>query len=83
MASANRRGPTQGKRARGRRTLPQEIMRQGKHSEVGQKGTPGQWGHEKRQGPTEQHSGGKSQGIQDMTGERRCGQRPAHIPLQK
>ena len=47
------------------------------------KGAPGQWGHEKGQGPTGQHSGGKSQGIQDISGERRCGQRPARTPLQK
>ena len=46
-------------------------------------GAPGQCGHEKSQGPTEQHSGGKSQGLQDRTGERSCGQRPARTPLQK
>ena len=73
----------QGKEEGTQGTLPQVTGRQGQLLEVGQKGNPGQWGYGESQGPTEQHSGGKSEGIQDTTGERRCCQRPTHIPLQK
>ena len=65
----------QGKEEGTQETRPQETWRKGLHPEVGQKGIPGQWGHEKSQGPTKQHSCGKIQGIEDKTGptgERRC-----------
>ena len=50
---------------------------------VGKKGNPGQWGHEENQGPTEQHSGGKIQGIQHRTGRGRCDQARSHKRLRK
>ena len=64
IASAKRQGPPPGRAGQGKEegtqeTLPQETWRQGQHPEVCEKGTPGQWGHEKSQGPMEQHSAEK------------------------
>ena len=60
------RGSHGGERASGRRRGHRrhdpkrrlETWRKGQRPEVGQKGTPGQWGHEENQAPTDQHSGG-------------------------
>ena len=86
-ASANRRRSPRGKRARGRRRGHRRHgpKRPGGTANVLRwaRRDPGQWGHEENQGSAEQHSGGKIQGIQDRTEERRCDQRPAHIPLRK
>ena len=54
-----------GKEEEAQETGPQETWRKGQRPEVGQsqKGTPGPWGHEENQGPTEQYSVEKIQGI--------------------
>ena len=54
------------------------TCRRGQRPEAGQKRTPGHWGHEENQGPREQHSSEKIEGIQDGTGGQRCKQKFSH-----